>query len=127
MNETKSSMNKLSIVGQNVFGAFSKQNSLSNVINVLSPSIINLQETKVRKAGMLKFTGYQTFENVRSDKLGGGLLTAVDINLKPVLVNVKEDVELINVEIVKPIGSVNVLNAYVPQEYDPVSSKIKFW
>ena len=88
-------MNKLTIVGQNVFGALSKQKSLTNVINVLSPSIINLQETKVRKAGMLKFTGYQTFENVRSDKLGGGLLTAVDINLKPVLVNVKEDVELI--------------------------------
>ena len=59
--------------------------------------------------------------------MGGGLLTAVDINLKPVLVNVKEDVELINVEIVKPIGSVNVLNAYVHQEYDPVSSKIKIW
>ena len=62
MNKTKSSMNKLSIVGQNVFGALSKQNSLSNVINVLSPSIINLQETKVRKAGMLNFTGYQTIK-----------------------------------------------------------------
>ena len=33
---------------------------------------------------MIKLEGYETFEKIRTDGGGGGLFTAIDINLNPV-------------------------------------------
>ena len=66
-----------SIIAQNVSGIVSKKDSLCYVLNMLSPSVIVLQETKVNKVGKVKLDGYQIFEKVRTDISVGGLLTAV--------------------------------------------------
>ena len=45
----------------------------------------------MRFPGTIKIEGYQIFENLR-EGLGGGLLTAIDISLNPVLTG-NEDFE----------------------------------
>ena len=65
-----------SLLGANCNGILKKQASLLGTMSIFKPSIVTLQETKVRKSGRLKLKGYQIFENVRKDGNGGGLLTA---------------------------------------------------
>ena len=77
---------KFSLLGSNSNGIINKLDSLKYTIGVFKPSIVTLQETKVRKLGSLKLKGYQIFENIRTGVGGGGLLTAVDQNLNPVLI-----------------------------------------
>ena len=81
----------------------------------------------MKKAGVFKFSGYQVFEKVRAGKCGGGLMTIVDVNLNPVVIEEHDDEEILNVEAVLPVGKVNLINAYGPQEYDSINSKIKCW
>ena len=76
---------------------------------------------------MFQHTGYQVFEKVRNEKFGGGLMTIVDTDLNPVIVDDFDDVEILNVEAMLPSGTVNLINAYGPQEYDSVHTKIHFW
>ena len=77
---------KLSVLGTNSNGVTNKLESLKEAINTFKPTIITLQETKVKKAGKIKLKGYQIFEKTRTLGGGGGLLTAVDQNLNPVLI-----------------------------------------
>ena len=73
-------------MGSNSAGLKSKMESLIQNIKVFdNPSCITLQETKLRKCGTVKLNEYQVFEKVRSG-LGGGLLTAINTNLNPVLI-----------------------------------------
>ena len=62
-------------MGSNSNGIQAKKESLKENINHFKPSVITLQETKLRKQGTIKLPGYQIFEKVRSGH-GGGLLTA---------------------------------------------------
>ena len=49
--------------------------------------------------GSLKIPGYQVFEKTRHTKGGGGLLTAVDEDLEPVLISTgTEEAETLTVE-----------------------------
>ena len=75
-----------SIFGSNSNGIKGKLDSLLCNIQFFKPSCINLQETKLRFPGTIRIDGYEVFENVR-EGLGGGLLTAVDINANPVLIS----------------------------------------
>ena len=77
---------ELSILGTNANGIQAKRESLMSTINTFQPSVITLQETKLRKLGTFRIPGYQVFEKVRSG-FGGGLLTAVDEKLLPVLIS----------------------------------------
>ena len=71
--------------------------------------------------------GYQIFQLNRSGRLGGGLLTAVDVALDPVLVNAwDDDAAIIVVQIKVGHLDIRVFNAYGPQE-DEASSSVKFW
>ena len=97
-------------------------------VNELSPSVIILQETKLKKSGMIKtLKGYQIFEKIRKHKCGGGLLVAVENNLNPVLVDNDESVELLIVEINLPVGKAHIINGYGPQEHDLLENKLSFW
>ena len=77
----------------------------------------------IRKTGRLKLKGYQIFENIRKDGNGGGLLTAADENLEPVLISTgkEENSEVLTIQIKAGKHNIRIINAYGPQE--DVSSK----
>ena len=71
-----------SVLGSNASGIQHKKESLLHNINKFLPTVITLQETKLRKVGIFKLQGYQVFEKVRKEAGGGGgLITAVDENI----------------------------------------------
>ena len=74
-----------SILAANANGLVGKFDSLKNNVNHFLPSCVLAQETKVKNKGCFKLQGYQNFELTRQG-MGGGLLTAIDENLCPVLV-----------------------------------------
>ena len=111
----------LSILGNNVDGLKNKVESLLNNISCFKPSIITLQETKLNTKGMVRLNGYEIFEQIRTDKGGGGLLTAVDENLDPEIVT-EGTVQIKAGEI-----NIRVINAYGPQEDVGTAETVQFW
>ena len=104
--------NNLKIIGVNANGISSKLESLNHIFMELKPSVICLQETKLRKMGKLKFNGYIVFESIRKNSQGGGLAIIVKSDLEPVWISeVDDQVEILIVEII---------NCYGPQESDSV-------
>jgi exonuclease III len=107
-----------------------EQASLPSTMSIFKPSIGTLQETKVRKSGRLKLKGYQIFENVRKDGNGGGLLTAADENLMPVLISTgkEDDSEILTIQLKAGNHDIRIINAYCPQEDDSNKDVIyRFW
>ena len=96
----------LTVIGNNCSGLASKKESLNFAINAVVPSVILLQETMLKKVGLLNLQGYQIFEKVRPNKNGGGLLTAIDNSLNPVLVDDNENAELLTVAINLNVGKI---------------------
>ena len=81
----------------------------------------------MRKSGNIKLPGYQIFQLNLTSGLGGGLLSALDESLNPVLVSAGDDeVELLVVQI--KVGHLNarVFNAYGSQE-EEMPACLKFW
>ena len=119
---------KFSILGSNSAGLKAKTESLVQNIKVFNnPSCITLQETKMRHCGTLKLSGYQVFEKVRSG-LGGGLFTAIDQNLNPVLIGaINEESEILVVQCQVGENKVRIINGYGPQEDDPTAARLTFW
>ena len=74
-----------SIMGNNANGLGGKTDSLKNTLKIFKPSCVTIQETKLRTK-KFEIPGYQVFLKNRQG-LGGGLLTAVEENLAPVLVS----------------------------------------
>ena len=119
-----------SLLGANCNGILKKQASLLGTMSIFKPSIVTLQETKVRKSGRLKLKGYQIFENVRKDGNGGGLLTAADENLMPVLISTgkEDDSEILTIQVKAGNHDIRIINAYGPQEDDSNKDEIyRFW
>ena len=107
---------KFSILVTNSNGLKGKFESLKNNINYFKPSCILIQESKLKSYGTLKLNGYQIFELIR-DGGGGGLFTAIDENLSPVLIRSGEDQTEILVTQVNLAGmNIRIINAYGPQE-----------
>ena len=101
----KNAKSTFTLVGQNAAGVSAKLESLYSVINKVHPSAILIQESKVNKVGKIKLKGYQVFEKIRdNNNQGGGLLTAVVEDIKPVLIDVEDSVDIIVVEVVLPVG-----------------------
>ena len=69
------------VIGTNTAGLLNKKESLHRAIEILSPSVIMVQETKARRKNKIKLKDYVTFEHLRPEKGGGGLFTAVHRNL----------------------------------------------
>ena len=124
----KNDVINFSLMGSNSNGLKAKLDSLKSNINIFgNPSCITIQETKLRKSGNIQIPGYQVFQLNRNGSLGGGLLSAVDVGLNPVLVAAGDDeIELLVVQV--KIGHLNVriFNAYGPQEDDTATCKL-FW
>ena len=108
---------EFSIFGSNANGINGKKESLLANINFFQPSVITIQETKLRKVGTLRLPGYQVFEKVRSG-FGGGLLTAVNETLLPVLISSGkgDDSEILVVQVKTETHNIRIINAYGPQE-----------
>ena len=122
----KKSPIKFSLLGSNSNGLKAKIDSLKNLIKIFDqPSCITIQETKMRKSFSIQLPGYQIFQLNRSG-CGGGLLTAVDEQLDPVLVNADDEVELLIVQVKVGVHQIRVFNAYGPQETNPTES-LNFW
>ena len=118
---------KFSILASNSNGLKGKIESLKNNINYFKPSCIIIQESKLRNAGSFKLDGYQTFE-LNRDGCGGGLFTAIDENLSPVLIRTGEDKTEIMVTQISLAGlNVRILNAYGPQEGANKDDILTFW
>ena len=98
-----------------------------SVLSSETSDVICCQEIKMSKTGMLQLNGYQIFEKLRQDKSGGGLLTAVDMNLNPVMLAGNDSHEILTIELCLPIGKLRVINAYGPQEYDQTEKRQTFW
>ena len=96
------------------------------MISKFSPGVIFIQESKLKRKGLIKADNFVMFEQLRKTSGGGGLLTAVHRNLSPV--SVSDDKENILVVQAK-IGTkdVRLINAYGPQENSNEESTIEFF
>ena len=90
--------------------------SLEIIIDTFSPGIILLQETKQKSTDQIRIPGYTIFEKIRENNEGGGLMSIVHFNLKPVLIS-SENSEFLEVDIFGNFGSIRTINSYGPQEY----------
>ena len=117
-----------SLFGNNANGIKAKKDSLINTLkNFNVPSCVLLQETKLRFPGTFKIPGYQIFEKTRTG-MGGGLLTAVQEHLSPVLISSGSDeAEILVVQILVGRQKVRIFNGYGPQENDTRDKIYSFW
>ena len=116
---------KFSIMGCNANGLSGKLDSLENAISHFDrPSCITIQESKLR-TNVIKIPGYQTFLRNRKG-YGGGLLTAIESNLSPIMVSLPEK-EILVVQVTIGHLKVRIINAYGPQEDDMTNNIYEFW
>ena len=106
----------LTIIGNNVAGLTGKLKSLEKIIENFKPGAILLQETKMKNIEKLKIPGFNIFEKLRDNNEGGGLMSIVHNNLKPVLIP-SDSSEFLEVDIFGNFGSIRTINSYGPQEY----------
>ena len=100
--------------------------SLKRTIDVFSPGVIMLQETKLKKQGKTKLEGYTIFEKYRQNFNGGGLMSAVHVNLKPVAIS-DENPEFLVVDITGNFGTIRTINCYGPQENSNIEVRNDFF
>ena len=125
----ENNFNEFCLLGSNANGIQFKKESLQQNINLFKPTVITLQETKLRSMGKFKLPGYQVFEKIRSG-FGGGLLTAVDEKLLPVLISTgkNDNSEIIVVQVEAQNNNIRIINAYGPQEDNGnKDDKYEFW
>lgn len=131
-NDNKSKQTKFrefSLVGVNVDGIRGKSQSFRAMISELKPGVFVIQETKLNEKGFLRIKGFQIFEKVRKNKIGGGIAIGVRDDLKPVWVSEAED-EIEAMAVVIKVGKreIRVVGGYGPQESSgKLENKIKFW
>ena len=107
----------LTIVGNNVNGLLGKHESMKNMIALLKPAALMLQETKLYRPGKIKIEGFEIFELLCNQGEGGGLMTAVHKNLNPILCCKDEDMKNILVVDIKVKNTmIRLMNCYGPQE-----------
>ena len=74
-------------MGANSAGLANKGDSFNRLLNLFLPGVFFVQETKLRIKNKIKHPNYVTFEYIRKDCGGGGLLTAVHKSLNPVSIS----------------------------------------
>jgi hypothetical protein len=99
-----------------VSGLLSKKDSFINLINLVTPGIAMFQETKLYKKGQIILKNYCSFESIREQGQGGGLLTLVHENFEPVFIpngntsKMSENVLVVEANLGK--SRVRYINAY---------------
>ena len=127
-NEKGNKLLQFSILGTNSAGLNSKKESFYKIINKFRPSVITIQESKLSRPGLIKIPGYQVFDRVRTNKKGGGLLTAADEDMDPVLIGTgSEETEIMTIQVKVGNEDIRIINAYGPQEDDEPNEKLNFW
>ena len=117
-------------MGVNAAGISSKFHSLKNVVRKLNPSIIFIEESKLKRPGKLKdfLSKYVVYELNRKHRNGGGLAIGVINELKPVWISEGDDkTELLTVEVDFSGLKVRCVGGYGPQESDNIERKTLFW
>ena len=116
------------LFGNNTAGLKNKKDSLEANIDIFKkPSCITLQETKLPKYTNFQLGDYQIFQKNRNIS-GGGLLTAVDPVLNPVLLESRnEEAEILAVQIALKDKNLRIINGYGPQDDDPQQIRLNFW
>ena len=115
------------VIGTNAAGLLNKKESLHRTIELLSPSVIMVQETKARRKNKIKLKDYVIFEHIRPEKGGGGLLSAVHRNLEPVSIATNSETEIMVVEAKTGNTKTRFINAYGPQENSEEEIKEEFY
>ena len=96
------------------------------MISKFSPGVIFIQESKLKRKGLIKEDNFVMFEQLRKTSGGGGLLTAVHRNLSPVSVSDdKENILVVQAKICTK--DVRLINAYGPQENSNEELTIEFF
>ena len=116
----------LTILGNNTAGLTGKLESLKRAIEVFQPGVVMLQETKQKKQGKVKLKGFVIFEKLREENEGGGLMSIVHENLKPILIP-DEHSEFLVVDISGNFGDIRTINCYGPQENLSVEIRTEFF
>lgn len=129
INQNKNKIINFSLLGTNVAGLASKTESFHNAINNYSPSVITIQESKCKRPDSVKIPGYQVFEKIRTDKGGGGLLMAADLNINPMLIgsDTDDEVEVMMIQVSTGHHKKRIINGYRPQEDDDNMEILRFW
>ena len=119
---------KFTILGNNTAGLKAKRDSLEAIIEIFKhPSCITLQETKLANKANFQLQNYQVFQKNRNSS-GGGLMTAVDPSLNPMLIAAKnEEAEVLTVQLELKDKKVRIINGYGPQEDDSQQNRLNFW
>ena len=86
--------------GFNPNGAKSKLTTIRKLVRESNSAVVTMQETKCSQVGQIKLDGFYTYENIRSNKGGGGVALSARTELKPAFINDGgEEVEAITVDI----------------------------
>ena len=87
-----------------------------------------MQETKYTQSGQMKFDGFFTYEQLRSNSEGGGVALCALKELNPAFVcDGGEEVEAITVDIHLKAMGISVTSAYGPQNSALGTKKLAFW
>ena len=109
----------------------SKRESFESVIKQLDAGVTMLQETKLYRKGTMKFKNMCVFEKIRNQNEGGGLMTLIHENFKPVLIPMENCSQTSqNVLVVEcTIGQkrMRFINAYGVQETASVEVRSEFF
>ena len=106
----------MNILGNNAAGILNKLESFNRNIDKFLPGVFFVQETKCMRKNKVKHPDYVMFEHVRKERGGGGLLTAVHKNLKPVSVSDENEVEILVVQGTVNNEAIRFINGYGPQD-----------
>ena len=117
-------MNNLLVIGCNVNGIKQKLHSLEFIVQDLSPSVIILQEIKIIRKSTIVLPNYKSFFLIKSCH-SGGLLIAVNNDLKPILIyEGTQDCQVLVVQIETTAFNIRVIAGYGPQETDTTNSRL---
>ena len=98
-HKSKHETKNFTIIGANTNGLNLKRESFYSLVNTFQPTVITLQETKFVHYRTVKLNGYEVFEALRTNKDGGGLLTAARLDTNPVLVEEDGDSQILIIQI----------------------------
>ena len=115
------------ILGNNAAGISNKLESFKRNLDKFKPGVYFIQETKSRRKNQVKLNDDSVFEHIRKDKGGGGLLTAVHKNLKPVSVSEENHIEILVVQGEINNNKVRFINGYGPQESQKEETRVEFF
>ena len=121
-------MKSVICVGLNTDGARSKMTTIKKLIRETQANILTMQETKYTQSGQMTFDGYYTYEQLRSNKEGGGVALSALKELNPTFVCDRGDnIEAITVDIHLKTMNLSVTSAYGPQNSASKTKKDAFW